>query len=98
MARGGLPVTLSPEGRKRNEAAYRTTLKLVEDGAPVYGMNTGVGSLKAVSIPPDLLEDHQRRLLRSHAVGAGYPVSPEVSRDARGAGEPDLRRRRRGAP
>jgi histidine ammonia-lyase len=80
VARGGLPVALSPEGRKRNEAAYRTTLKLLEDGAPVYGMNTGVGSLKAVPIPPNLLEDHQRRLLRSHAVGAGDPVSPEVSR------------------
>ena len=80
MARDGSPVSLSAEGRKRNETAYRTTLKLLEGGAPVYGMNTGVGALKTVKIPPGLREDHQLRLLRSHAVGAGDEVSSEISR------------------
>ena len=81
VARGGLSVSLSPEGRRRNEAAYRTTLKLLEGDAPVYGMmNTGVGALKTVSIPPELQEEHQLRLLRSHAVGAGDRVRPEISR------------------
>jgi histidine ammonia-lyase len=80
VARGGFPVSLSAEGRKRNETAYHTTLKLLEVEAPVYGMNTGVGALKTVSIPPDLREDHQLRLLRSHAVGAGDQVPPEISR------------------
>jgi histidine ammonia-lyase len=80
VARGGFPVVLSPEGRKRNEAAYRTTLKLIEGDAPVYGMNTGVGALRTVSISPELQEDHQLRLLRSHAVGAGDRVPPEISR------------------
>ena len=51
VARGGISVSLSAEGRKRNETAYRTTLKLLEGDAPVYGMNTGVGALKTVSIP-----------------------------------------------
>jgi histidine ammonia-lyase len=80
VARGGFPVSLSAEGRKRNVAAYRTTLKLLEGDAPVYGMNTGVGALKTVPIPPDLQEDHQLRLLRSHAVGAGDEVPKEISR------------------
>ncbi len=80
VARGGFPVCLSAEGRKCNETAYRTTLKLLEGEDPVYGMNTGVGALKTVSIPPNLREDHQLRLLRSHAVGAGDPVTPEISR------------------
>ena len=80
VARGGFLVELSADGRKRNETTYQTTLKLLESGSPVYGMNTGVGALKTVQIPPDLQEDHQRRLLRSHAVGAGEEVSPEIVR------------------
>ena len=80
VARGGFPVSLSAEGRDRNETAYRTTLKLLEGDAPVYGMNTGVGALKTVTIPPGLREDHQLRLLRSHAVGAGDRVPAQISR------------------
>ena len=80
VARGGISVSLCAEGRMRNETAYRTTLKLLEGDAPVYGMNTGVGALKSVTIPPGLREDHQLRLLRSHAVGAGEEVPPEISR------------------
>lgn len=80
VSRGGSLVELSAEGRRRNEATYRTTLKLLEGGDPVYGMNTGVGALKTVPIPPDLQEGHQRRLLRSHAVGTGDEVAPEIVR------------------
>jgi histidine ammonia-lyase len=80
VARGGFLVELSTEGRRRNEATYRTTLKLLEGASPVYGMNTGVGALRTVQIPPDLQEDHQHRLLRSHAVGAGEEVPAEIVR------------------
>ena len=80
VSRGGSLVELSAGGRQRNDATYRTTLKLLEGGAPVYGMNTGVGALKTVPIPPELQADHQRRLLRSHAVGAGDEVAPEIVR------------------
>jgi len=80
VARGGISVSLCAESRKRNETAYRTTVKLLAGDAPVYGMNTGVGALKAVTIPAGLREDHQLRLLRSHAVGAGEEVPPEISR------------------
>lgn len=80
IVRDGLRVTLSPEARSRNERAYELNLKLLESGAPVYGMNTGVGSLRSVEIPPELRDDYQRRLLRSHALGAGEPVSAEIVR------------------
>ena len=59
VARGGFPVSLSIEGRERNETAYRTTLRLLEGEDPVYGMNTGVRALKTVPIPPELVEDHE---------------------------------------
>lgn len=80
VAREGLRVVLSPEGRERNEAAYRASIGLSEGGEPVYGMNTGVGALRTVAVPPELRGDHQRRLLRSHAVGAGDKVAPEIGR------------------
>ncbi len=55
-------------------------MNLLEGEDPVYSINTGVGALKTVSRPPDLLEVHQLRLLRSHAVGAGDEVPPQISR------------------
>jgi len=71
IVRDGRRVALSSEAKRRNEEAYELNLKLLESGAPVYGMNTGVGSLRSVEIPSELRDDYQRRLLRSHAVGAG---------------------------
>ena len=38
---------------------------------PVYGINTGFGSLAEVKIPKHALGDLQRNLLRSHAAGVG---------------------------
>ena len=37
--------------------------------APVYGINTGFGSLAEVKIPKSALGELQRNLLRSHAAG-----------------------------
>ncbi len=69
VARGGFLVELSVEGRKRNEATYRTTLKLLEGGSRVYGMNTGVGALKAVPIP---------RNFRKFTSAGCYGAAPSV--------------------
>ena len=42
---------------------------------PVYGINTGFGSLRRdVAIPPDALDALQLNLLRSHAAGVGEPL------------------------
>lgn len=80
IVRDGLGVALSPEARGRSEEAHEFNLKLLESGIPVYGMNTGVGSLRSVEIPSELREDYQRRLLRSHALGAGEPVPDGIVR------------------
>jgi histidine ammonia-lyase len=80
VARLGCRVDLSPAARKRNAEAYRAAVRLRESGERVYGMSTGVGSLRSVEIAPELGEEHQRRLLRSHALGAGEQVAPDVVR------------------
>jgi len=48
--------------------------------APVYGVNTGFGKLASTRIAKDQLSALQLNLIRSHAVGVGAPMSPEVMR------------------
>ena len=48
--------------------------------APVYGVNTGFGKLASTRIAKDQLAQLQLNLIRSHAVGVGAPMSPEVVR------------------
>ncbi|MFN3862171.1 MAG: histidine ammonia-lyase [Roseateles sp.] len=48
--------------------------------APVYGVNTGFGKLASTRIAKDQLTQLQLNLIRSHAVGVGAPMSPEVVR------------------
>ena len=47
---------------------------------PVYGINTGFGSLAEVKIPRDALGALQRNLLRSHAAGVGEPLPARAVR------------------
>jgi histidine ammonia-lyase len=83
VAVDGAPVGLSDEGRARLRAA-RT---IVEDAAHgtrehTYGINTGFGRFVNRSIPVELTEELQLRLLRSHACGVGDPYPPEIVRAA----------------
>ena len=59
----------------------RTLLEsLIEDGTPVYGVNTGFGRLADVRIPRSEQRALQRNLVRSHAAGAGVPLPAEEVR------------------
>lgn len=79
----GLPVELSDESREK----MRTARELVERVAHgtsehTYGVNTGFGRFVSRSIPEELTEELQLRLLRSHACGVGEPYPEEVVRAA----------------
>jgi histidine ammonia-lyase len=80
VARTGAPVALSPEARDRMAVARKSLEKLVEDGATIYAVNTGVGDLVSHRIPPHELKALQVNLLRSHACGVGDPYPTEVVR------------------
>nr|HQU76531.1 aromatic amino acid lyase [Chitinophagales bacterium] len=76
-----IPLVLSQEA----EAAIRHTreyLDVVLDRRPepVYGVNTGFGSLCKVRISPDDLESLQRNLILSHACGTGPELEAETIR------------------
>jgi histidine ammonia-lyase len=74
-------IAISPESIQRISRC-RTYLddKLAADDQLYYGINTGFGSLCNVRISDDDIEALQNNLVKSHAVGTGDEVPPEVLR------------------
>jgi histidine ammonia-lyase len=68
------PVALAPSAVERVQAARAVVERKASGAAPVYGVNTGFGSLAEVSIPRHQLGALQVNLLRSHAAGVGDPL------------------------
>jgi len=54
--------------------------RLASGDDPVYAVNTGVGLLADVRVPPDELEQLQRNVIRSHACGVGPPLARDEVR------------------
>ncbi len=54
--------------------------KLASTTQPIYGINTGFGSLYNKNIPKDQLEKLQENLVMSHACGMGAEVPQEIVR------------------
>jgi histidine ammonia-lyase len=82
VAREATAVRLADEARARNAAAADAAAALLERGTRIYGVTTGVGVLRSRAVPPNERADQQLRLLRSHAAGAGRPLSPPLVRAA----------------
>jgi histidine ammonia-lyase len=80
VARGAAPSEMDASERARIERGRATVERLVASGAAVYGLTTGFGSLASVRIDPADARALQRNLVRSHAVGAGEPLPPDVVR------------------
>ena len=71
---------LAPEAMEKMLRSRAVVERLAAGGAPVYGVNTGVGLLADVRVPPDDLEQLQRNVVRSHAAGTGQPLDCEEVR------------------
>ncbi|HEY5690930.1 MAG TPA: histidine ammonia-lyase [Cyclobacteriaceae bacterium] len=52
--------------------------KIKNSTSPIYGINTGFGSLYSKNIAPDELGKLQKNLVMSHACGTGAEVPPEI--------------------
>ncbi len=74
-ANGDGPVEIAAEAGERMERSRAVVERLAAGDAPVYAVNTGVGLLADVRIAPAELEQLQRNVVRSHACGAGDPLS-----------------------
>lgn len=70
------------DGAKQKVVRCREYLdkKLHITKQPVYGINTGFGSLYNKNISPDQLEKLQENLVKSHACGIGPEVPEEIVR------------------
>ncbi len=78
--RGAVPLALDASAYAAIEASAATVRKIAERGVPAYGINTGFGKLAKTHIPDDQLEQLQRNLILSHAVGSGELIDDAVVR------------------
>jgi histidine ammonia-lyase len=77
------PVEIADSARERMRAARELVERAVHGKREhTYGVNTGFGRFVSRSIPEELAEELQLRLLRSHACGVGEPYPPEIVRAA----------------
>jgi len=80
VARERAPVALAPGAADRVRAARAVVEAVVEAGAPVYGVTTGVGVRKRMRVDPSELPEFNRRLILEHLVGQGDAVPADVVR------------------
>jgi histidine ammonia-lyase len=73
-------VAIDPACRDGIRASAALVKKATEGDAAVYGVNTGFGKLAMKRIAREDLATLQLKLLRSHAVGVGEPMSERVVR------------------
>jgi histidine ammonia-lyase len=78
--RDGVPLQLAPSAYPAINTSSAAIRKIVERGAPAYGINTGFGKLAKTHIPDDQLEQLQKNLIMSHSVGSGELLADEVVR------------------
>ena len=82
VARGDERVEVSPAAIARVQAARDVVDRAVELPAGVYGVTTGVGVRKRVSVASGEMDFYNRRLLRDHRMAAGPDAPREVVRAA----------------
>src|SRR5690348_1711645 len=69
------PVEIAREAIASMQRSRAVIEQLAAGDAPVYAVNTGVGLLADVRVPPEDLEQLQRNVVRSHACGVGDPLA-----------------------
>lgn len=76
----GIQVSLSPEAWRKVRRAAQAVQDFVARGEVVYGITTGFGAFKDRIIAPDQVEQLQRNILISHAVGVGQALDQRSTR------------------
>jgi histidine ammonia-lyase len=77
---GGAQVQVGGSAMAAVAASANTVARIVDSGAPVYGINTGFGKLANVHIDAADLGALQRNLVLSHAAGVGEPTPAPMVR------------------
>ncbi|MDM4766012.1 histidine ammonia-lyase [Pelomonas sp. SE-A7] len=77
---GGVKLKLHASAAEAIRRSAAVVQAAAAGDAPVYGVNTGFGKLASTRIGKEDLAALQRNLIRSHCVGVGAPLAPEVVR------------------
>jgi histidine ammonia-lyase len=78
---GDVQLALSDDAKQKiNRCREYLDKKLETSSSPIYGINTGFGSLYNRNISHDQLEKLQDNLVKSHACGTGPDVPDEIIR------------------
>ncbi|NLX83635.1 MAG: histidine ammonia-lyase [Clostridiales bacterium] len=80
VARYRAKVRIADKAIAAMEASRNAVEQILDFGQPVYGINTGFGSLANVQITREQAGQLQTNLILSHAVGCGDPFPNEVVR------------------
>lgn len=80
VARNFATVKLAPEAIEAMTKSRALVDKWVAEGKPIYGINTGFGSLQNVAIKPENVEELQENIILSHAAGVGDALPEEIVR------------------
>src|ERR671914_933540 len=82
VAVDGASAELGDAAREKMQAARSVVERAAASPDQTYGVNTGFGRFVNRTIAPELVEELQLRLLRSHACGVGEPYPDEIVRAA----------------
>ncbi len=77
---GVVQLALADSCRANIRASQQVVQRAADGDAPVYGVNTGFGKLANQRISKEQLQTLQLNLIRSHSVGVGEPLAPDVMR------------------
>jgi histidine ammonia-lyase len=77
---GAPAVALSAKARQQVRRAAAGVQKLLREGRVAYGITTGFGAFKDRVIAADQVEELQRNILVSHAVGMGHAYDVPTTR------------------
>ncbi len=80
VARDRKSVQLGAAAQSAMVAARQVLERHAQSAKPIYGVNTGFGSLASVRIEPGAIREVQRNLIRSHAAAVGDPLPDDVVR------------------
>src|SRR4029078_11405005 len=73
-------VTVTDEARQKMQRSREAVERFVAEGGGVYGINTGFGKFQDRLIPLEAVEQLQRNIVMSHAVGTGPLLEGELVR------------------
>jgi histidine ammonia-lyase len=80
IARGQVKGLYTEETQQQVEKNFQAVQSILEGDQLVYSINTGFGSLCTTKITPEESGHLQENLLKSHSVGVGNRVDPEIAK------------------